>query len=283
MRLSSCFLALTLLASPAIAAEDGWRPLFNGKDLTNWDTFMGKPNPAWDVPGLKRDENGAYLEPVGLNRDPLKVFTVVTVDGEPVVRISGQGTGAMYTKEALGNFHLRLQMKWGEKKWGAQNGRRNGGVLYFVHGEFGFLDDTWPRATEFQVMERDIGDLYALGSQISVPSRKEGNLFLFDPKGEPTAFLQKSPAVNRCVRLENAEKPVGEWNTLELVCLGDKSIHVVNGKVEMRLRDARRLDGESPTPITEGKIGIQTEGAELFVRRIEIRSIKEVPAEFAEH
>jgi hypothetical protein len=66
------------------------------------------------------------------------------------------------------------------------------------------------------------------------------------------------------------------------VCLGDKSIHVVNGKVEMRLRDARRLDGESPTPITEGKIGIQTEGAELFVRRIEIRSIKEVPAEFAE-
>jgi hypothetical protein len=175
-----------------------------------------------------------------------------------------------------------MQMKWGEKKWGSQTARRNGGLQYFVHGDFGVLDGIWPRSIEFQIMERDIGDLYALQAQISVPSRKEGNLFLFDPKGEPVTFLQKAPAVNRCVRLENAEKPAGEWNTLELVCLGDKSIHVVNGKVVMRLRDARRLDGASPTPITEGKIGIQTEGAELFVRRIEIRSIKEVPAEFAE-
>ena len=70
-------LALTLLATNAFAAEEPWRPLFNGKDLANWDTFMGKPNRAWDVPGLKRDENGNYQEAIGTNRDPLKVFTVV--------------------------------------------------------------------------------------------------------------------------------------------------------------------------------------------------------------
>ena len=81
----------------AFAADESWRPLFNGKDLSGWETYMAKPHPTWDVPELKRGTNGAYLEVVGRNRDPLKVFTVEPVDGRPAIHISGQGFGTMTT------------------------------------------------------------------------------------------------------------------------------------------------------------------------------------------
>src|SRR5262245_1266967 len=59
---------IPLLANTVSAAESSWRPLFNGKDLSGWETYMNKPHPSWDVPGLQRDTNGVYLEAVGKNR-----------------------------------------------------------------------------------------------------------------------------------------------------------------------------------------------------------------------
>src|SRR4051812_3564722 len=211
--LSRALLALGLVGSVAAAEPAAWRQLFNGKDLAGWDTFMAKPDPAWDVPGLKRDEKGKYFEPIGLNRDPLKVFTVETVDGAPAIHVSGQGFGVMTTRESFGNFHLRVQFKWGEKKWGYKlNAARDCGLLYFVHGAPGFDHETWPRSTEFQIQDHDTGDLYALGSQITVNARTETGpngrpLYHYDPAGAPILFRQVAPIGNRCVRLEDAEKP----------------------------------------------------------------------------
>ena len=269
------------------AAEPAWQPLFNGRDLSGWETFMTKPDPTWDVPGLKRDAGGKYLEPIGKNNDPLKVFVVENVDGRPAIHISGQGFGVMTTSESFGNFHLRLQMKWGEKKWGSKlNSPRDCGLLYFVHGEPGFDHETWPRSIEFQIQEHDIGDLYALGAQINVNAHPEKGangrtLYHYDPAGTPTLFTQKPPIGNRCVRLEDAERPNGEWNTLDLICFNGDSIHIVNGQVVMRLHHAERLDGAAPAPITAGQISLQTEGAEVFYRDIRIQPITAVPAEFA--
>jgi hypothetical protein len=244
--------------------------------------FMTKPDRTWNVPGLKRDEQGNYLEPIGKNRDPLKVFVVENVDGRPAIHVSGQGFGVITTVETFANFHLRLQVKWGEKKWGAKlHAPRDCGLLYFCHGEPGFDHETWPRSIEFQIQEHDMGDLFALGAQITVPARPQGKLWFYDPSGAPTLFVQKPPAGNRCVKLADAEKPLGEWNTLDLVCLGDTSIHIVNGKVVMRLHDAQRLDGAAPAPLTSGQISLQTEGAEVYYRDIEIRPITAIPAEFA--
>jgi 3-keto-disaccharide hydrolase len=279
---------IPLLANSVLAAQPSWRPLFNGKDLTGWETYMNKPHQSWDVPGLQRDTNGVYLEAVGKNRDPLKVFTVETVDGRPAIHISGQGFGVMTTTETFDNFHLRLQVKWGEKRWGSRaNSVRDSGLLYFVHGEPGFRSGAWPRSIEFQIQEHDMGDLYAIGTQISVLARKEQNgtnraSYFYDPKGERTLFVEKPPIGNRCIKLGDPEKPRGEWNTLELICVNGDSIHVVNGKVVMRLHNAQRLDASEPAPLNSGALSLQTEGAEVFYRDVEIRPIKEVPPEFAE-
>jgi hypothetical protein len=269
------------------AAEPAWRPLFNGRDLAGWETFLTKPDPAWDVPGLKRDANGKYLEVIGRNRDPLKAFAVETVDGRPAIHLSGQGFGVMTTNESFGNFHLRLQVKWGEKKWGSKlNSPRDCGLLYFVHGAPGFDHETWPRSIEFQIQEHDMGDLFALGAQVTVNARPETvkgkTLYHYDPAGAPVLFVQQPPIGNRCVKLGDPEKTKGEWNTLDLICCNGDSIHIVNGQVVMRLHHAERLDGASPAPITSGQISLQIEGAEVFYRDVEIQPITAVPAEYAE-
>jgi len=273
-----------LLASVALVALEAepWRPLFNGKDLGAWETFMSTPDPTWDVPGMARDEKGEYIGAVGKHRDPLNVFVIENVDGQPAIHISGQGFGVMTTLESFENVHLRLQIKWGEKRWGKKaTAPRDSGLLYFVHGEAGAVDGNWPRSIEFQIQEHDMGDLYALGTQITVRARKADNLWLYDPNGEPTVFAQRRPIGNRSVRLVDAERPRGEWNTLELICMNGDSIHIVNGRVVMRLSKAQRLDGPEPASLQSGRISLQTEGAELFYRHVEVRAITEVPAEFA--
>ena len=281
MRFPLPWFAGAFLLGAVLRADDGWKPLWNGKDLAGWDMFLAAPDASLDVPGLKRDANGKYLEPIGLNRDPLHVFAVETVDGRPAIHVSGQCFGTITTKESFGNFHLRMQVKWGERKYAPKlNAPRDCGLLYFCHGPLGVEHGQWPRSVEFQIQEHDMGDLYALMTKVTVNARHEGRLWLYDPKGEPTLFEQKAPISNRCVKLGDPEKPKGEWNTLDLICLGADSIHIVNGVVVMRLHSAQRLDGPAPAPLTSGQISLQTEGAEVFYRDVELRPITAVPTEW---
>ena len=76
-----CALVLQFGGAPLKAADQNdaasdWKPLFNSKDLTGWDKYLGPP--------------GGSSTPLGLNNDPQGVFTVVEVDGTPAIRISGE-------------------------------------------------------------------------------------------------------------------------------------------------------------------------------------------------
>jgi len=282
-----------LLAAAALHADDAWRPLFNGKDLTGWSTFMAAPPPETEVPGLKRDAQGTYLEPVGFNHDPLGVFKIETMDGAPAIHVSGAGFGVMTTDETFANFHLRMQVKWGEKKWGykrATHAALDAGLLYFARGPAGVDHLTWPRCLEFQIQEKDFGDLFALGLSQAVGHARivadtvDGHpvkFYFYDPAGTPPAFVARRPIGNRLRRSEDMEKPHGEWNTLDLICLGDSSIHIVNGRVVNRLQHAQLVDGPTPVTLDSGQICLQTEGGEVFYRDIQIQPITAVPAEYA--
>ena len=272
-----------IIAAAGLHADETWRPLFNGRDLSGWSTFMAAPPPETSVPGLKRDDKGAYLEPIGFNRDPLKVFTVEVVDGRPAVHVSGAGFGVMTTNEPFGNFHLRMQVKWGEKKWGYKlHSPLDAGLLYFARGPAGVDHATWPSCLEFQIQEHDFGDLFTLGkTNVTATAHQDGRLWLYDPRGAPTVFVAKRPIGARCVRLRDCERPHGEWNTLDLVCLGDSSIHVVNGTVVMRLNHAQLLEGAAPVTLDSGNICLQTEGGEVYYRDIEVVPISAVPAEYS--
>jgi hypothetical protein len=61
------------------------------------------------------------------------------------------------------------------------------------------------------------------------------------------------------------EKPYGEWNVLELVTQGNHVYQYVNGKLAN--------EGTDPFP-TEGKILLQSEGAEVFFRDVKLYPLK---------
>jgi hypothetical protein len=275
------------VASRADAAIE-WTPLWNGKDFTGWTTWMQKPEPTSDVPGLAKDASGKYTEPIGSGRDPLKVFTIVPdVDGKPAIRISGEVFGELRSTRSLKDYHLKLQFKWGEKKWPPRDAAatpRDSGLLYHVHAAPGVDGRTWARSVELQIQEHDVGDLYAIGSTIAVRSKAKrvGQQleYTYDPTANWTYFTQDQGAPGRCIKQPDNEKPRGEWNTVELVCLGQESIHIVNGKVVMRLFGPQKIDGPALTPVTSGPIILQSEGSEIFYRDVAMRPIKAVPPEF---
>ena len=272
------------------APQASWTPLWNGKDLAGWSTWMQQPEPTSEVPGLMRDANGRYTEPIGSSRDPLKVFTVAPdVDGKPAIRISGEAFGELRSTRVLENYHLRLQYKWGQKKWPPRNAatsKRDSGLLYHVHAGPGEGGRLWARSIELQIQEGDTGDLYAVGSAIAVrasivPGTTPAD-FIYDPSGPWTYFSQIAGQSGRCIKQSDAEHPSGAWNTVELVCLGERCIHVVNGKVVMRLHGPTRITGAAPTPVTSGAIILQSEGAEVFFRDVAMRAITAIPPEYAE-
>jgi hypothetical protein len=283
-------IGLALAAAAAMpASQDEWTSLWNGRNLDGWATWIAKPSPSSNVPGLARDADGKYTEPIGAGRDPLQIFTVVPdVDGKPAIRISGEAFGELRTTQSFKDYHLRLQFKWGEKKWPPRDGattQRDSGLLYHVHAAPGAEGRTWARSVELQIQERDVGDLYAVGSAIAVKAKPRPGAqpaeYLYDPTGTWTYFSQIAGQSGRCIKQPDNERPSGEWNTVELVCLGDDCIHIVNGKVVMRLFRPMRIDTPVPTPVTSGPIILQSEGAEVFYRDISIRSITSIPPEYA--
>ena len=66
---------------------------------------------------------------------------------------------------------------------------------------------------------------------------------------------------------------------MEIYTVGGNSVHVVNGKVNNRLSNTRQVVNGEEVPLTMGKIQLQSEGAEIFYRQIEIQAIDKIPDE----
>jgi hypothetical protein len=287
MRRSTLLIAFACLATLGWAADPVWHSLWNGRDFEGWTSWVGKPQPTSVVPGAPKDASGKYIAPLGRD-DRLKIFSIATAEGKPAIRISGEVFGELRSRDSFRDYRLRLQFKWGEKKWPPRDKPatpRDSGLLYHVHTEPGAEGRTWARSIELQIQEHDVGDLYAVGSLISVHSRRRPGtddhpIFDYDPTAGWNDFSQVPGSDGRCVKQPDNENPTGQWNTVELICFGSDSIHVVNGKVVMRLHNPRRIDRPTPEPVTSGPIILQSEGAEVFYRAIEWRPITAIPAEF---
>jgi len=246
--------------------------LFNGKDLTGWDTFVG---PAYDTARKKFDT----IPGPGLNNDPDKVFSIAEIDGEPAIKISGTRFGGLSTVEEFSNYHLTVQFKWGNQKYVPKlNDKHDSGLLYHGVGEHGADGGFWLRSQEFQVQEGDCGDYWGCaGGAFDVPVIQTGENYIYDPSGTMMAFAEHSPAGRHVTKSPDAEKPVGEWNTLEVYCYGDSSIHIVNGVVNMKLFRSRQIDSTGDKPLKKGKIQFQSEGAEVYYRKIQLQKITALP------
>ncbi len=260
--------------SKSFQQRNDWIQLFNGKDLSGWDTYLGPP----------LDDAGKKLvdKPVGLNNDPNHVFSIVNDGAEKIIRISGQEWGGISTKKEYENFHLQLQFKWGTLTWGQRKGKKkDSGLLYHAVGEHGADYGAWMRSQEFQIQEGDCGDYWGVagGMQDIRAIKKSDSEYVYDPGGQLYTFSASSKVGRRCIKGLDAEKPSGEWNTLDLYCHGDTSVHLMNGKVVMVLYHSKQMDNGQVSKLAKGKLQIQSEGAEIFYRDIKIKSLDAIPGE----
>lgn len=272
LAIAFCILAFAFTKSNI---KNEWELLFNGKNLKGWDTYIG--------PDL--NDSGKFISalPIGLNNDPRHVFTIVKVDGENLIRISGENWGAITTVKEYENYHLQLQFKWGALTWGQKKGKKkDSGLLYHSVGKWGADYGAWMRSQEFQIEETNTGDYWGVaGGMADMPVIKKSETeYDYNPKGEFITFKEGGKVGRRCFKSMDAENPTGQWNTLDLYCHGDTSMHVVNGKAVMILYRNSQNDNGSVLPMTKGKIQIQSEGAEVFYRQIKIQPITQLPAEF---
>jgi hypothetical protein len=252
--------------------NQNWRIIFNGKDFTGWDTYVG--------PAYNKEQDKFMGDPIGLNNDPSKVFSVVNEDGKNAIRVSGEHFGGVSTREEFKNYHLRLDFKWGSLKWEPRKDKkRDSGILYHAVGEHGADGGFWMRSQEFQIQEGDCGDYWGVAGgmfDVRATARSEKE-YVYDPAGPLLTFSAKSIIGRQCIKGKDAENPTGEWNTVDIYCFGSTSVHMINGVVVMALYNSRQEEGDDELPLTKGKIQIQSEGAEVFYSNIQIQPIQKLP------
>jgi hypothetical protein len=237
--------------------------LFNGRDMTNFYTYLAAPT------------KGA--KPLGKNNDPEKVISVQ--DG--MIRVSGLVWGGFITEKEYENYHLVVEFKWGTKTWPPRADRAmDSGVLLHCVGEDGAAGGLWMESIECQIIEGGTGHFILVGGKnrpsLTVEAEMRGKELYYKPGAPPVT--QNSRRINWYGRdpdwkdvkgfrgKEDVEKPVGEWNTLECICAGDKITNILNGKV---------VNVGTKASHTRGKILFQSEGAEILFRKIELRPLKQ--------
>lgn len=254
------------------------RALFNGRDLTGWQAWLGYPDPAVTY----RSDPG--MTPIGTSRDTGGDFAVRTVDGAPALWVRGESWGSLVHDADLRDYHLRLEFKWGARTWAPRRTEpQNNGVLYHTHGRPGEVFGTWRPAMEFEVMRGSTGMLVVVGGKVRGRTTAAFDPTIIQPHlryrlgGREVDLVNGTPTWN-VEAATDAERPVGEWNTLDLYVLGDRAVHVVNGVPVMTVREIATVDEAGVRrPLTHGRIQLQSEGAETWFRNITVRPIRSLP------
>lgn len=275
MRLKLTFLLLLSLCLNGFSNE--WEPLLS-PNLEKWEVFMGVPHKSVTLPDhipLEKDKNNK-LKPLGLNNDPKNVFSTYQHNNETILKISGEIYGGLTTKSEYSNYHFKCDFRWGTKKWAPRlNKKRDSGILFHAKGPHGKFWNVWMQSLECQVQEDDCGDFIALsGTRVDIFTTKQENSrrSQYNPKGTLQTFsgyVDHGPSTE----YEN-----GKWNTIEIITYGQTSIFIVNSIPNMVLLNTTYKNNKGEiTPLKEGLLQIQSEGAEIEYKSMEIKPIQEIP------
>ena len=252
--------------------------LFDGRSLKGWAPWLGYSDPAITY------QPNPHTAPIGTGRDPSGDFAVRIVDNAPAIWVNGKTWGSLVNQADLRDYHLQLQFKWGAKTWAPRATLpRNNGLLYHTHGAAGEVFGTWRPSIEFEIMTGSTGMIVAVGSKLrghtsvtSDPSLAEPHL-RFRPGGREIDIVNGTPTWN-VEAATDAERPIGEWNTLDLYVVGDHAVHVVNGVPVAEVRDLATITPSGTRqPLTHGHIQLQSEGAETWFRAITVEPIRTLP------
>jgi hypothetical protein len=182
-----------------------------------------------------RDSSGWTYHLEKPDAKPSDVWSVK--DG--VLRCTGKPTGYLITKENnFENYNLSLDWRWPGK------GGNNGVLVHVTKpGELG----VWPKCFEVQLQSDSAGELWTIGTTLEVK--------------HPTTHVDDRRHKNE---ISGTEKPLGQWNTMEIICVGDEIDVKVNGYLVNR---ATKLSQH------RGAIGLQSEGTPIEFRGITLTKL----------
>jgi len=161
--------------------------------------------------------------------DPTQTWNVTN----GVIHCSGTPSGYLRTTQAYSNYVLTVVWRFVKAAPKADNT----GVLVHIQSP----DKVWPRCIQNQGKSGRQGDLFVMAGAECKEHRGQNPNTPVSMRGAPN------------------ENPIGEWNTNVTVCAGHDVKAMINGKLENEITDCT---------ISSGCIGIQSEGAEIEIRRI---------------
>lgn len=228
--------------------------LFNGKNLDGWYTFI-------------KDR--------GRDKDPKNVFTVKN----GILHITGEEWGCITTNKEFKDYKLVVEYKWGNKTSGERLGKaRDNGILFHSKGADGGYDHTWMHSIECNVIEGGTGDFIVVGDKSNdflltspVAPEKQNASYIYQAGGDPVTV--NTGRINWSGRdpnwkdeegfrgINDIDNPLGEWNRLECIVKGKEIYIYFNGTL---------VNYAIHSKPDEGRIQIQSEGAEIFYRRIDL-------------
>jgi hypothetical protein len=228
-------LGVLLAASNARAADE--IVLFNGKNFSGWTFFLEQK--GYNAGGKGKISDFASVKPGG------------------VIQIDPKYHGGLITKRDYLNYSLHAEWRWVDPT--VQ--RNNSGLLLRVRPPFVWDMEHGEQAGmyEVQIQPPNTGDLWVLGGFSETKLKTDPSRSYI-----PFGALEGNPMMGsdrRHLRTKDAEKPAGEWNTID-VTLDGKDISVtVNGEIVNEGTNLVDLPG---------KIGLESEFGSVQFRNIRL-------------
>jgi len=245
----SCFavalllLAMTGCSQPADSGADS-----NTTSDGTAETDKEKSSlPDMRVPVVDPDDPNFELEPGFrlLTLDDLEIFhgkppgpdLTWSQFGQTLVCL-GTPRGYAYTKENYDDFTLRCDYKFvpaADQKDGKKLANSNTGFLVYINGEH----KLWPVSLEVQGKHVEMGQIKANG-------------------GAAAVTIQDDESVR-----ESARKPVGQWNSIEIISKDGTLTTMLNGQ---------QVCQSEPGELKSGLLGFQSEDYEVHYRNLRIKA-----------
>ena len=169
------------------------------------------------------------------NADPRQTWSVTN----GVIHCNGKATGYLRTTQSYSNYFLTVEWRFVKIAPKADNT----GILVNLQ----LPDKVWPMCVQVQGKHDRQGDLFLMaGAESKEHKGKDAN----------------TPVP---LRGDSVEKPVGEWNKAETICIRNQVESFINGKFVNEISEC--------TPAS-GYIGIQSEGGDFEIRSMYFSPLK---------
>jgi hypothetical protein len=237
------------------AVDSEWKTLFNGADLADWVVKIHHHEVGDNFANTFRVVDGV----IQVNYDSYPEFNT--------------RYGHLFYKEPFSSFHLKFEYRFTDEwlKDAPSYTYRNSGIMFHSQDPHTILkEQDWPISVEYQMLaEEKEGEPRPTGNMCS-----PGTEVFFKGEMDP----------RHCINSSSKTYAWNEWVQGDLIVYRDSLvIHKVNGETVLEYTKPQiggevasgfdptiKIDGK---PLTEGYIGLQSEGQGVEFRGLKIKKL----------